>query len=137
MSFVYYTILIISFPSGIQMISCVFKLKGIHFYRKKKILPVCFLYKSKLKYFSTYISTNSGNEASGGVYQDESKNLAQHLPRFIWAVRDHHLKLEIDEKAVTADEYFEYCLKFKAGNSKAITEYNSIREAIRYQHSDG
>jgi hypothetical protein len=63
----------------------------------------------------------------------ETENLAQHFPRFVWAVRDHHLKLEIDDKAVTTDEYLEFCLKFKMGNSKAITEYNSVRDAIRYQ----
>ena len=62
---------------------------------------------------------------------DPGQNLAQHLPNFIWAVRDFHLDTEIDGKKVTANGYLEHCLKTKPGVGKKIAEYNMIRDAIR------
>ena len=57
-------------------------------------------------FFSSFISTNS----------DEGHiNVAKHFPNFVWAVRDHHLKLEIQGKEVTANDYLEFCLKFRPG----------------------
>jgi len=81
----------------------------------------------------TYISTSSEG-ADGGAAPRQS-NLAQHFPTFVWAVRDHHLELEIDGKSVTSDEYLEFCLKFKPGHSAAISKYNGLRDAIRSDQS--
>ena len=64
-------------------------------------------YINRSTFFSTFISTSSDEDQS---------NLAQHFPNFVWAVRDHHLKLEIEGKEVTANDYLEFCLKFKPGS---------------------
>jgi hypothetical protein len=61
-------------------------------------------------FFSSFISSNSGEDD-----MEEDSNLAQYLPHFVWAVRDHHLKLEIDQEEVTATDYLEFCLKFRPG----------------------
>jgi len=75
---------------------------------------------------SQFISSNSTDQNL-----EEGQNLGQHFPLFIWAVRDHHLKLEIDGKIVTANEYLDHCLKTKKGFSPQVYQYNAIRDAIR------
>ncbi len=62
---------------------------------------------------------------------DEGENLALHLPSFIWAIRDHHLKLEINDAIVSPKEYLEFCLKIKPGFSNQIIQYNGLRETLR------
>ena len=75
---------------------------------------------------SDYLSADSGDcDAAPG------KNLAQHFPELIWAVRDHHLRLEIEGRAVTATEYLEFCLRMKKGTSARVAAYNALREALR------
>jgi len=75
---------------------------------------------------STFISANSKDKGL-----NEGQNLSQHFPSFIWAIRDHHLKLEIDGNDVTPKEYLEFCLKNKAGFSPAVIQYNGLRDALR------
>ena len=77
---------------------------------------------------SQFISADSRNRQND---RTESHTLAQHFPSFIWAVRDHHLKLEIDGKEVTPKQYLEFCLKHKPGFSPQINQYNSLREVLR------
>ena len=62
---------------------------------------------------------------------DEEGSFAQVFPHFIWAIRDHHLKLEIDGQQVTATQYLDHCLKPKKGNSTKVIAYNGLRDAIR------
>jgi hypothetical protein len=61
---------------------------------------------------------------------EEEETFAQHFPDFIWAIRDHHLKLEIDGCPVTPNEYFNYCLKGKKGFGSKVANYNALRDAI-------
>lgn len=75
---------------------------------------------------STFISANSKDKGL-----NEGQNLSQHFPSFIWAIRDHHLKLEIDGNAVTPTEYLEFCLKNKPGFSPHVIQYNGLRDALR------
>ncbi|XP_077303126.1 guanylate-binding protein 3-like [Lithobates pipiens] len=44
---------------------------------------------------------------------DEEQTFSRHFPIFIWAVRDFHLKLEIEGRRVSADDYLENALKLK------------------------
>jgi Guanylate-binding protein, N-terminal domain len=46
---------------------------------------------------------------------DEEGSFAQLFPDFVWAIRDHHLKLEVDGRPVTANQYLDHCLKPKKG----------------------
>jgi hypothetical protein len=75
---------------------------------------------------SQFITTDSKNKNLA-----EGQNLAQHFPSFIWAIRDHHLKLEIDGSAVSSKQYLEFCLKGKQGFTTQIAQYNGLREALR------
>jgi hypothetical protein len=49
----------------------------------------------------------------------------------VWTVRDHFLRLEIDGKEVSPNDYLEHCLKTKPGVSAHAIKYNGIREATR------
>ena len=73
------------------------------------------------------IIQEDANEGSPRCGQD----FAQHFPDFVWAVRDHFLELKIKGQSVTPTEYLEHCLKLKSGTGKLISDYNSIREALR------
>uniref|UniRef100_A0A8C1QY39 GB1/RHD3-type G domain-containing protein n=1 Tax=Cyprinus carpio TaxID=7962 RepID=A0A8C1QY39_CYPCA len=53
------------------------------------------------------------------------------FPSFIWAVRDFTLQLNIEGKDATEDEYLEFALKLKLGNSIQVNNYNLPRECIR------
>ncbi len=44
---------------------------------------------------------------------DGEAELAEHFPALIWAVRDRHLKLEINGEPASPDDYLEYCLQSK------------------------
>jgi hypothetical protein len=74
---------------------------------------------------SQFISSDSNKNLN------EGENLALHLPSFIWAIRDHHLKLEINDAIVSPKEYLEFCLKIKPGFSNQIIQYNGLRETLR------
>ena len=69
----------------------------------------------------------------GDIIQADAgeNNFAQHFPDFIWAVRDHFLELNIKGQSVTPTEYLEHSLTLKVGTGKHISDYNSIREALR------
>ena len=75
---------------------------------------------------SSFISADSKNRNL-----NEGQNLSQHFPSFIWAIRDHHLKLEIDGETVSSNEYLEFCLKSKPGFSPSVIQYNGLRDALR------
>ena len=75
---------------------------------------------------SQFITADSSNKSLS-----EGQNFAQHFPSFIWAIRDHHLKLSIDEKDITPDEYLEHCLKPKVGLGTKIIQYNGLRDTLR------
>ena len=75
---------------------------------------------------SSFISADSKNKNL-----NEGQNLSQHFPSFIWAIRDHHLLLEINGKNVSPKDYLEHCLENKKGISKAVSEYNCLRDALR------
>ncbi|CAJ0967547.1 unnamed protein product [Ranitomeya imitator] len=45
--------------------------------------------------------------------EDEEAEFSLHFPIFIWAVRDFHLKLNVDGKPITEDEYLDNALKLR------------------------
>uniref|UniRef100_A0A8D0HAA0 GB1/RHD3-type G domain-containing protein n=1 Tax=Sphenodon punctatus TaxID=8508 RepID=A0A8D0HAA0_SPHPU len=49
---------------------------------------------------------------------EEDTEFVRFFPNFIWAVRDFTLKLEIEGKGVTEDEYLEHALKLKSGKTR-------------------
>uniref|UniRef100_A0A672PVV2 Guanylate-binding protein 1-like n=1 Tax=Sinocyclocheilus grahami TaxID=75366 RepID=A0A672PVV2_SINGR len=53
------------------------------------------------------------------------------FPSFIWVVRDFTLEQKIKGKSVTEDQYLEFALKLKSGNSRPVKEFNLPRECIR------
>ncbi|XP_062312450.1 guanylate-binding protein 1-like [Osmerus eperlanus] len=73
-----------------------------------------------------HIKVKSGNED-----EDESAEYMRFFPSFVWTVRDFTLVLELNGKAVTADQYLENALKLRSGHSKSIQAYNLPRECLR------
>ncbi|XP_072889736.1 guanylate-binding protein 7-like [Hemitrygon akajei] len=54
------------------------------------------------------------------------------FPEFVWLIRDFTLKLKIDRKDVTPNEYLEHRLKLKDGEiSEQDKKYNELRRCIR------
>uniref|UniRef100_A0A671KGV6 Guanylate-binding protein 2-like n=1 Tax=Sinocyclocheilus anshuiensis TaxID=1608454 RepID=A0A671KGV6_9TELE len=72
-----------------------------------------------------YIKIKSPDEAV------DDAEFVKFFPSFIWAVRDFTLQLNIDGKDTTEDEYLEFALKLKLGNSSQVNNYNLPRECIR------
>ncbi|KFW67441.1 Interferon-induced guanylate-binding protein 1, partial [Pygoscelis adeliae] len=67
---------------------------------------------------------------------EDSEKFVLFFPTFIWAVRDFTLRLEVDEKEISEDEYLENALKLKAGSSPETQRYNHPRECIRQYFPD-
>ncbi|KAM3917705.1 guanylate-binding protein 1-like [Leptodactylus fuscus] len=62
---------------------------------------------------------------------DEEAEFSLHFPIFIWAVRDFHLKLTVDGKPVTEDEYLENALKLRHKEKSIKDEdYNRLRKRL-------
>ncbi|XP_052379009.1 guanylate-binding protein 1-like [Oncorhynchus keta] len=72
------------------------------------------------------VKSSTDNEEEG-----EGTQFMQFFPNFVWTVRDFTLKLEMDSREITPDEYLENSLKLKTGTSKKINDYNFPRECIR------
>lgn len=51
---------------------------------------------------------------------EDSEKFVLFFPTFIWAVRDFTLRLEVDEKEISEDEYLENALKLKAGKGMVL-----------------
>ena len=49
--------------------------------------------------------------------EENDVELAEHFPRFVWAVRDFSLELMHDGNPITADQYLENALTLKKGKS--------------------
>ncbi|XP_076119013.1 guanylate-binding protein 4-like isoform X2 [Alosa pseudoharengus] len=67
---------------------------------------------------------------SSDAGRDDSE-FVKFFPSFIWAVRDFTLERKIDGKDATEDEYLDFALKLKPGNSKKVNDHNLPRECIR------
>ncbi|KAM4024615.1 guanylate-binding protein 1-like [Anomaloglossus baeobatrachus] len=64
--------------------------------------------------------------------EDEEAEFSMHFPIFIWAVRDFHLKLNIDGKSATEDEYLDNALKLRNPEKSTRDEdYNRPRKRLR------
>ncbi|KAA0710782.1 Guanylate-binding protein 6 GTP-binding protein 6 [Triplophysa tibetana] len=61
----------------------------------------------------------------------DDSEFVKFFPSFIWAVRDFTLQRKINGKDATDDEYLEFALKLKLGNSVQVMNYNLPRECIR------
>ncbi|XP_056603484.1 guanylate-binding protein 6-like [Triplophysa dalaica] len=61
----------------------------------------------------------------------DDSEFVKFFPSFIWAVRDFTLQRNINGKDATDDEYLEFALKLKLGNSVQVMNYNLPRECIR------
>ena len=81
---------------------------------------------------ATAISDLIHSRVAGNTHKGGNSSFSSY-PYFIWVIRDHHLKLEIDGRPVTAEEYLEECLKPKAKNvhSDATIKYNGLRAALQ------
>ncbi|XP_041940238.1 guanylate-binding protein 1-like isoform X2 [Alosa sapidissima] len=72
-----------------------------------------------------YIKVKSSDE------DGDDSEFVKVFPSFIWAVRDFTLERKIDDKDATEDEYLDFALKLKPGNSKKVNDHNLPRECIR------
>ncbi|XP_053307640.1 guanylate-binding protein 1-like [Spea bombifrons] len=81
-------------------------------------------------------STNDLSATNEEEEEDESADFKKFFPNFIWCVRDFFLKLEMDNKVITEDEYLHNALRLKQGCSKSKAQYNRPRECIlHYFHA--
>ncbi|XP_030641297.1 guanylate-binding protein 1-like [Chanos chanos] len=62
---------------------------------------------------------------------DQSTEFMSFFPSFVWAVRDFTLKLELEGRPITADQYLENALKLKPGSSIKSEKYNLPRRCLR------
>uniref|UniRef100_A0A8C1UGY4 GB1/RHD3-type G domain-containing protein n=1 Tax=Cyprinus carpio TaxID=7962 RepID=A0A8C1UGY4_CYPCA len=62
---------------------------------------------------------------------EDDTEFVKFFPSFIWVVRDFTLEHKIKGKSVTEDQYLEFALKLKQGNSRPVKEFNLPRECIR------
>uniref|UniRef100_A0A674BL56 Guanylate-binding protein 1-like n=1 Tax=Salmo trutta TaxID=8032 RepID=A0A674BL56_SALTR len=72
------------------------------------------------------VKSTTDNEEEG-----EGTQFKQFFPNFVWTVRDFTLKLKIDGREITPDQYLENSLRLKKGTGKKINDYNLPRECIR------
>ncbi|XP_069591181.1 guanylate-binding protein 1-like [Ranitomeya imitator] len=64
--------------------------------------------------------------------EDEEAEFSLHFPIFIWAVRDFHLKLNVDGKPITEDEYLDNALKLRNPEKTIRDEdFNRPRKRLR------
>ncbi|XP_068280609.1 guanylate-binding protein 1-like isoform X2 [Nyctibius grandis] len=78
---------------------------------------------------SEHIKLKAAPEKSEDELKDSEK-FVLFLPTFVWAVRDFTLRLELNGKEISEDEYLENALKLKAGSSPEIERYNQPWECI-------
>jgi hypothetical protein len=111
------------------------------------LLSSMFIYNTKGNIDSSalnglHLATKISDQLMSSEAKNEQKNFARHFPHFIWAVRDHHLKLILKDggKAVTPNEYLEHCLESKTDKNEEeeekeakadIQSYNKLRQTIR------
>jgi len=72
-----------------------------------------------------HVTVKSGNKEETG------EEFGRLFPVLVWALRDHHLKLEVDGKDLLPSEYLEHCLKLKRGKGAAVEKYNGLRSSIK------
>ncbi|KAL0963672.1 hypothetical protein UPYG_G00309370 [Umbra pygmaea] len=74
---------------------------------------------------------SSGAASSCDDEEEEDMQYVQFFPDFVWAIRDFTLRLEIDGRNVTEDEYLEHSLEIRKGGGKKNVMYNLPRQCIR------
>jgi len=74
---------------------------------------------------TSHISMKAGDEEEMG------EDFAKFFPVLVWAVRDHHLKLSVDGKEISSNDYLENCLTMKKARKKEDHDTNFLRETIR------
>jgi len=62
---------------------------------------------------------------------DDENEFDNYFPKFIWAVRDFQLELELDGRPCTADEYMENALVIKKGVSRTVSDCNLPRQSLK------
>ncbi len=67
-------------------------------------------------------SSNAADE------EEEDCKFVQFFPSFTWVVRDFTLKLEIEGKRVTEDDYLEFALQLKKGILEKFKHCLSLKQ---------
>jgi hypothetical protein len=85
-----------------------------------------------------HLATKISDNLMTSEAKKEQKNFARHFPHFVWAVRDHHHKINFKDggKEVTPNEFLEHCLESKTDENEKEDEddfhsYNKLRQTIR------
>ncbi|KAG7458994.1 hypothetical protein MATL_G00226520 [Megalops atlanticus] len=73
-----------------------------------------------------HIKVKSSQEAES----EASFEFIRYFPSFVWTVRDFTLDLELNGRAITADEYLENSLKLKTSNSKDSAPQIALTSAV-------
>ncbi len=68
-------------------------------------------------------SSNAADEE-----EEEDCKFVQFFPSFTWVVRDFTLKLEIEGKRVTEDDYLEFALQLKKGILEKFKHCLSLKQ---------
>ncbi|XP_068103290.1 guanylate-binding protein 4-like [Hyperolius riggenbachi] len=64
--------------------------------------------------------------------KNQEGHFSRYFPIFIWTVRDFHLGLQVEGKAITEDEYLDKALSLKtSANTHKEKEFNKLRERLR------
>ncbi|XP_042162688.1 guanylate-binding protein 1-like [Oncorhynchus tshawytscha] len=85
----------------------------------------------KLQYVNELTEMIKVKSSTVDEEEGEGTQFAQFFPNFVWTVRDFTLKLEIDGRVITPDQYLENSLQLKKGYGKKMNDYNVPRECIR------
>ena len=75
--------------------------------------------------------TNHISTKASGEEEETGEDFAKFFPLLIWTVRDHHLKLSVEGKEISANDYLENCLTMKKSKRKQDMGYNNLRATIR------
>ena len=80
---------------------------------------------------ATELTKHVSSKATGDGDDETGEDFALFFPTLVWAIRDHHLSVEVDGEVISANQYLEHCLKQKRGQSAAVHQYNGLRRTIR------
>ncbi|XP_042560237.1 guanylate-binding protein 1-like [Clupea harengus] len=83
----------------------------------------------KLHYVAELTGSIRIKSEAGG--DEEDCKFVRFFPSFVWAVRDFTLERKIDGRNVSEDEYLDFALKLKKGQSTKVMAYNQPRLCIR------
>lgn len=78
-----------------------------------------------------YLVGELSKHISVAAHDDADDELASHIPRLMWLLRDFVLDLTADGRQLTPDEYMERALAARAEGARRAAERNGTRASLR------